>query len=116
MFIAYLIITIATALANAGVALGDFVRAESVLATSAEVGVQPRWVPSLGVLKAAGAGGLVLGLLGVPWIGVAAATGLVLFFIGAVVVHIRAGVFHNIAVPACFLALAVGALVFAVVQ
>lgn len=111
MFIAYLVVTIATVIANAAVALGDLLLADSVLKTSAEVGVQQRWVPVLGALKAAGAGGLVLGLLGVRWIGVAAATGLTLFFIGAVVIHIRARVFHNIAAPASFLALAIATLV-----
>jgi hypothetical protein len=111
MFIAYFVVTIVTVIANTAVAIGDFLLADSVLKTSAEVGVQQRWVPALGALKAAGAGGLVLGLLGVPWIGVAAATGLTLFFFGAVVVHIRARVFHNIAVPASFLALAAATLV-----
>lgn len=114
MSIAYIVITIATVLANAGVAAGDLVRAPSVLATSAAVGVSPRWVPTLGALKAAGAAGLLLGLLGIPWIGVLAATGLVLFFIGAVAVHVRAGVLHNIAVPACFLALAAASLLLAI--
>jgi hypothetical protein len=111
MFIAYLVVTIVTIIANIAVAIADFLLAESTLKTSAEVGVQRKWLRPLGALKAAGAGGLVLGLLGVPWIGVAAATGLTLFFIGAVVVHIRARVFHNIAAPASFLALAVGTLV-----
>ena len=40
--------------------------------------------------------------------------GLVLFFIGALVTHIRARVFHNIAVPAAYFALAVAAAVLAV--
>lgn len=113
MFCAYLVVTIVTVIANTAVAIGDLLLAESVLKTSAEVGVQQRWVPVLGALKAAGAAGLVVGLLGVPWIGVAAATGLTLFFIGAVVVHLRARVFHNVAVPASFLALAVATLALA---
>ncbi|WP_029117734.1 DoxX family protein [Mycobacterium sp. URHB0044] len=111
MFIAYLVATIATILANAAVAIADFLHAESTLKTSAEVGVPRKWLRPLGVLKAAGAGGLLLGLLGVPWIGVAAAIGLTLFFIGAVGFHIRARVFHNVAAPAGFLALAVATLV-----
>jgi DoxX-like family len=110
MFIAYLIVTIVTVIANTAVAVGDLLLVDSVLKTSAEVGVQRRWVPVLGALKAAGAAGLVLGLLGVPWVGVAAATGLMLFFIGAVVIHVRARVFHNIAAPASFLALAAATL------
>ncbi|MDT5067806.1 MAG: hypothetical protein QOK02_3961 [Mycobacterium sp.] len=116
MSIAYTAVTIVTVLANAGVAIGDLVRAPSVLATSAAVGVSPRYVPVLGVLKAAGAAGLVLGLLGARWIAVAAAAGLVLFFVGAIVVHVRARVLYNVAVPACYLALAVGSLLAAIQQ
>jgi DoxX-like protein len=116
MFIAYLVVTIVTIIANTAVAIGDFLLVESTLKTSAEVGVKQKWVRPLGALKAAGAGGLVLGLLGVPWIGVAAATGLTLFFIGAVAFHIRARVFYNIAIPASFLALAVATLVLTLAQ
>jgi hypothetical protein len=43
----------------------------------------------LGILKAAGAIGLLVGI-GVPLIGTAAAVGLVLFFIGAIITHLRA--------------------------
>jgi hypothetical protein len=51
----------------------------------------------LGALKLAGAAGLLVGLAGLPAIGIAAATGLVLYFIGAVIAHLRAGVPYNIA-------------------
>lgn len=44
----------------------------------------------LGMLKLAGAVGLLPGLVGVPSIGVAAAVGLVLFFLGATGVHLSA--------------------------
>ena len=116
MFIAYLVVTIVTIVANVAVAIGDFLHAESTLKTSAEVGVPRKWLRPLGALKAAGAGGLAIGLLGIPWIGVAAATGLTLFFIGAVGFHIRARVFHNIAAPAGFLTLAVATLVITAVH
>lgn len=114
MFIAYTVVTIMTILANAGVAMGDFLRADAVLETSAEVRIAPRWVPVLGACKAAGAFGLFLGLLGVSWIGELAAACLVLFFLGAIGFHVRARVFHNIAVPGCFLGLAVASLLLAV--
>ncbi len=42
-----------------------------------------------------------------PPLGVAAVIGLTAFFIGAVITHIRARVFYNIAFPATFLVLAV---------
>lgn len=100
------------AVANAGVAVADLARAPFVLANSAEVGVAPRWIPYLASLKMAGAVGLLLGLLAEPWLGLPAASGLVVFFVGAVAVHIRTKVLHNIAFPAAFLLLAVGALVY----
>jgi hypothetical protein len=102
-------LTIACAVANAGIAVADLRKVGFVLANSAEVGVGFRWLPHLGAVKMAGAGGLVLGLVAAPWLGLAAAFGLVVFFIGAVGLHLRMRVFHNIAFPATFLMLAVAA-------
>ncbi|MET8154934.1 DoxX family protein [Sphaerisporangium sp. NPDC005289] len=110
----HLTVTVVTIIANAAIAVADFSRAPFVLANSAEVGVPPGSLPLLGALKAAGAAGLLLGLLGVPVVGPAAAAGLVLFFVGAVAAHLRARVFHNIAFPAAYLLLAVAALTLAV--
>jgi hypothetical protein len=110
----YLGITLITVVMNVWAAGADFLRARFVLGNSAELGIPQRWVLHLGLLKAAGALGLLLGVLGVPLIGIAAAGGLVLFFLGALVVHVRARVMHNIAVPIAFFAAAVGALVSAV--
>ncbi|MFV8166200.1 DoxX family protein [Mycobacterium sp. 134] len=104
--IATLIVAITIA-ANAAAAFGDLVGARSVLANSAEVGVPRTWVPMLGLLKGAGAVGLLVGLFGFPPFGIAAAIGLIAFFIGAVITHVRAQVFYNIAFPAAFLVLAV---------
>lgn len=113
MSTAYVIVTVLTIVANASIALADFARARFVLGNMAEVGIPKRRLPLLAVLKAAGAAGLVLGLLGVPVVGVAAATGLVLFFACAVAVHLRARVFHSIAWPGGFLAPALASLVLA---
>ncbi len=107
----YLCVAAATILLNAGAAIGDLLKAAPVLKTSAEVGVGPSWVPFLGALKGAGALGLLLGLLGVPLIGTAAAAGLVAFFVGAICFHVRARVFYNIAFPGFFLTLAAASLV-----
>ncbi|MGR6920443.1 DoxX family protein [[Actinomadura] parvosata] len=116
MHTAYLVVTVITIVANAVIAVLDLARAPWVLANSAAVNVDPSWVPLLGVLKAAGAAGLTLGLVGVPYIGLAAAIGLVLFFLGALVAHIRARVFHNIAVPGAYFALAAASAVLAARQ
>ncbi|OUC78195.1 DoxX family protein [Gordonia lacunae] len=106
--------TIVCIVATAGIAVADVARADFVLANSAEVHVPPRFLPHLATLKAAGAAGLVAGLVIQPWIGVAAGVGLTLFFIGAVVAHVRARVFYNIAFPGAFLLLAAAATVYLV--
>ncbi|WP_067491764.1 DoxX family protein [Actinomadura hibisca] len=113
MFIAYVVVTVVTVVVCAVVAVADFARAEFVLANSAEVGVPRSWLPLLGALKAAGAVGLLLGLLGVRLLGIAAAVGLVLFFAGALGFHVRRRVFYNIAFPGGYFALAIASLVLA---
>ncbi|PZG13047.1 DoxX family protein [Nonomuraea aridisoli] len=114
MFIAYLVITGITIVANTWAAIADLARARIVLVNSDAVGVPHSWIPLLAALKAAGAAGLLLGLLGARFIGIAAATGLVLFFVGAVATHIRARVFFpNITFPGAFLVLAIASLVLA---
>jgi len=110
------VILIVTIVANAGFALADFASAKFVLTNSAQVGVSTAWLPMLGGLKATGAVGLLIGLLGFRPIGVAAAIGLVAFFIGAVAVHVRARVFYNIGFPMAVLALAVASLLVLVFE
>ncbi|MGW2377387.1 MULTISPECIES: DoxX family protein [Kitasatospora] len=107
---ALVIVTALAIAANGGIAAADLARAEFVLANSAEVNVKPEWVPWLAALKLAGVVGLLIGLVAFPPLGLAAALGLVLFYVGAVVTHVRAGVIHNIYFPAGYLALAVATL------
>ena len=114
MFAAYLIITTVTILANAWATAADLAQPRFVLANMAEVGVPRSWLPPLAVLKGAGAAGLLLGLLGVWPLGIAAATGLVLFFTVALTAHVRARVFHTIAFPGAYFALAFASAVLAV--
>jgi len=116
MFTAYLTVTVITVLANAAIAVADLCRAEFVLANSAEVGVPQSQLPLLATLKAAGAVGLLLGLLGVQILGVAAAIGLVLFFTGALITHLRAGVIHSLYFPGTYWILAIASLAFAIAR
>jgi hypothetical protein len=99
--------TIVCIVATAFAAVADYLKAGFVLKNSAEVHVAVDAIPYLGTLKLAGAVGLVIGLIAVPWLGVAAGIGLTLFFIGAVVIHIKTRVLHNIAFPGVYLLLAV---------
>ncbi len=110
MFTAYIVVTLMAIAANAFIAAADLMRAEFVLINSAKVGVPQSWLTPLGILKAAGAGGLLLGLIGVPLIGTAAAIGLTLFFVGAIITHVRAHA-YSLGFPSAYLLLAVAALV-----
>jgi DoxX-like family len=107
---AFIAVTATTAIITAGIAIADFIPAGFVLANSAEVGVPRSWLPALGTAKLAGAVGLVIGLVGLPALGIAAAGGLVLFFVGAVVTHLRAKVLYNIAFPGAYLLLSTASL------
>ena len=51
---AYVVVVAITALANVGIAIADYARAEFVLANSAEVGVPRSWLPFLATVKLAG--------------------------------------------------------------
>ncbi|NYI04670.1 DoxX family protein [Allostreptomyces psammosilenae] len=116
MFTAYAVTTVIAIAATAWSALVDLTRARFVLANAEEVGVPRSWLPWLAAVKGAGAAGLLLGLLGARSLGVAAAAGLVLFFVGAVAAHVRRSVYHNIGFAAGYLGLAVLALVLAVAR
>ena len=116
MTTAYLVITLFTATITAAIAVADLIPAGFVLANSAQVGVPRSWLPALGAVKLAGAGGLIVGLLGLPALGIAAAAGLVLFFVGAVITHLRARVLYNIAFPGAFLCLSAASLALMIVR
>ena len=65
------------------------------------------WLSTLGALKAVGALGRLVGI-GIPLIGVAAGVGLVLFFVGAIAVVMRAGWYSHLPWPSTYLLLAIG--------
>ncbi|MBM3715876.1 MAG: DoxX family protein [Actinobacteria bacterium] len=85
------------------------IKAPQIVAQMEPLGVPAARLPLLGALQIAGAAGLAVGLLIHP-LGVAAAIGLVLYFAGAIVTHLRA---HDRAVQGAvfFLALSVATLV-----
>jgi len=109
MFFAYIVVTVLAAAANVFSATLDFIRYKQILINMAKVGVSESWLTTFGVLKAAGALGLLVGIR-VPLIGIAAAIGLVLFFLAAVITHLRAHD-HSFGLAVVFLLLAVAALV-----
>ena len=84
MFTAYVVVTILAIAANAfsgGAALLHF---KPILPGMAKAGVPESWLTfPIGTLKTAGAAGLLLGLVGVPLVGTAAAISLTQFFVCA---------------------------------
>ncbi|HYY81376.1 MAG TPA: DoxX family protein [Actinomycetes bacterium] len=110
MFAAYVVVTVLAAAANTFAAAADLIGPRWLLGNMAKVGVPRSWLVPLGALKAAGALGLLVGL-GVPLLGVVAAVGLVLFFAGAILTHLRARWYSfALTLPVLFLVLAVGSL------
>jgi DoxX-like family len=91
MHTAYIVLASVAIAANGFSGVAAMARFKPILPGMAAAGVPESWlVFPIGVSKVAGAVGLLLGLLGVPLIGAAAAIGLVLFFVCAVYTHIRA--------------------------
>jgi DoxX-like protein len=109
MFTAYIIVTVLTAAANTFAAIVDFRRPQWVLDNIAKWGGSHSWLVPLGALKGAGALGLLVGI-GVPLIGIAAAVGLALFFVGAITVVILARWYSHLRWPVTYLLLAVASL------
>lgn len=110
MFTAYIVVTVLTAAANLYAAANDFTRPKWILDTMIRLKVPESKLPMLGILKAAAALGLLAGIAE-PLIGFAAAVGLALFFVGAIVTALRAQWYAHIPYPAAWLLLAVAALV-----
>ncbi|PVE12015.1 DoxX family protein [Streptomyces scopuliridis] len=109
MFIAYAVVGILLAAVLTGSAVGTFTRQEKIVGSMTGLGVPESWLSRLATLKSAGAVGLIVGLW-VPLLGVAAAIGVILYFIGAAVTHLRAKD-YAIAPVVVILLLAVAALV-----
>jgi len=112
MFFAYLLISIVLALALMASASAKLAKMEQVVTPITSIGVPPRWLPILAGLEILGAVGLIVGTV-VPVVGIAAAIGVILYFVGAVIAHLRAGD-SNIAAPAFLAFMAVGALLLRV--
>lgn len=104
-------------IAAVGLSAAAFFRPPQILLDAmADVDVKESWLPMLGALKAAGALGLLVGIaVPLPAVGTAAAAGLVVYFVGATVVHVRAGD-YSISGQHVFLLLAVTTLVLDVVS
>jgi len=109
MFAAYVTVTILAAVFNA-IAAVTYLLGHEYPRAQLDMKRLPRtWMPRLGTVLAAGALGLLAGFV-VPLLGILAAAGLVLYFVGALVAHLRVGS-RKLAGWAVFFATAVAALV-----
>lgn len=89
--------TVAVAVTAFGIAafglsgVASLARFKPIIPGMVRAGVPESWlIFPIGTLKTAGALGLLLGLVGVPFVGAAAAIGLVLFFVCAAYTHLLA--------------------------
>lgn len=89
MFVAFVIVSALLALVTAFSGYNKATRNAQMVEAMAKLGVAERFVPVLGALLLAGAAGTVIGIWWAP-IGIAATACLVLYFLGAVITHVRA--------------------------
>lgn len=83
-------------------AVATYTRQGWVVDNLADYGVPRSWWPWLATAKLLGALGLLVGLV-VPPIGVLAAGGLVVYFLGAIVTVVRAGAYAHLPFPLLYL-------------
>jgi uncharacterized membrane protein YphA (DoxX/SURF4 family) len=108
MTIALIIFASLLSFAAIGSAISKLMKVPDVMTAMAKVGVAPNRIPLLALLEIAGGLGLIVGIW-MPTLGLLAALGLVLYFVGALFAHFSRG--HK---PADFGA-ALGIFVIAVV-
>ena len=90
MFAAYVTVTILASVFN-GIAAVTYLIGHDYPKAQADMKRVPRsWVPVLGMLLAAGTVGLLAGFA-IPLLGILASAGLVLYFVGALIAHLRVG-------------------------
>jgi hypothetical protein len=112
MITAYLVVTLLAVAANTSSGVAALAHFKPILPGMVKAGVPESWLTfPIGTLKTAGAIGLLLGVI-VPLIGVAAAIGIILFFVCAIYTHVRASDYSpRFGLAIGFLMLAVAALV-----
>ena len=110
MFIATATVCVLLAAALAYAAVRKLSHRPEVVQAYVRVGVPEEKLGYLAVILLAGAGGLVIGLYWAP-IGIAAAIGVICYFVLAVAAHIRADDLANLPTPAAIELFAIAALV-----
>jgi len=109
MFIVYAAVGSLLALALLASAYGKLSGNKQIVDGLTGIGVPLGMFPFLATCEIAGASGLLIGLWYAP-LGIAAATGVVVYFIGAVGAHLRKSDLKNVPSPLVLLVLAIAAL------
>ena len=110
MFTICVVVTVLLAGMAAMSAVLKLVRHPRILENRETLGFPEAWLPRLAGVELLGAAGVLIGLA-VPVLGIAAAIGLIAYFVAAIGFHVRAGDRAGISAPLPFLVLALAALV-----
>ncbi|MFJ8026204.1 DoxX family protein [Streptomyces sp. NPDC096311] len=113
MFVGYVVAAVLVAVMLAFSGRGMIVKDERVMASLNTVKVPDTWRLPLAAVKFAGAFGLLIGIAYRP-LGIAAALGVVLFFLGAVGAHLRVKDSKGAAFPVIFVAVSAVPVLFGV--
>lgn len=110
LFIAYVVVAILTAISMGVSASGKLtLNPGAVQVIHDSVGVPLSYFPLLAGLEIAGGLGLLVGIF-VPRTGIAAGVGLVLYFVGAMLAHVRVGDWAGLKAPIMPLVFSIAAL------
>jgi hypothetical protein len=109
----YVVVAVILSVMLVGSGVAKLVRAAPVVENLGKVGVPDAWFPPLAAAEILGAVGLLAGIA-VPALGILAAIGVIAYFAGAIVFHVRAND-TQFAPPGAFVVLAVAALVLRIV-
>ncbi|WP_329102294.1 DoxX family protein [Micromonospora sp. NBC_01699] len=109
MSIAYVVLAILLSAMLLMSARGKLTKDERVVQGLTAAGVPLNWYPPLAIIEIIGAVGLIVGIFLAP-LGVAAAIGVVLYFVGAIIAHVRTGDTKGAAAPGTILLVAIATL------
>jgi uncharacterized membrane protein YphA (DoxX/SURF4 family) len=109
MFVAYIVVAVLLGLGLAASGSQKIQKNERIVAGLTRAGVPLSWFVPLALLDIAGTIGLLIGIWWRP-LGIAAAIGIIVYFIGALIAHMRAKDTKGMPIPATLLVVAVLAL------
>lgn len=113
MFISYVVVGVLLALVLIASGRAKLVGDEKVVGGIVGLGVPVAWIPRLALLEIAAGLGLAAGIAYRP-LGIAAAAGVVAYFVGALATHLRARDVKGLPTPSALLLAGAAALLLAV--